>query len=96
MHMTWNSSLIWQCSEVVGWQDDLEVLSSKFSILGLNPDLAINYHPGVSQAGVIHQCVCRPSDMDVKLGVSSAGITWWALKIQRCPLRRVGELLLAH
>ena len=33
--------------------------------------------------------------MDVKLGVLSAGISWWTLKIPRCPLQRVGKLLQA-
>jgi len=31
--------------------------------------------------------------MDVQLGVPSASISWWTIKIPRCPSRRVGELL---
>ena len=30
--------------------------------------------------------------MDVKLGVPSADISWWTLKIRRCPSRKVDEL----
>ena len=30
--------------------------------------------------------------MDIKLGVPSAGISWWVLKIPRCHSRMVGEL----
>ena len=35
------------------------------------------------------------SRMDVKLGIRSPGIRLWMIKITRCPLWRVGELLLA-
>ena len=44
------TSLVYQLE---GWQDGLEVctLISKLSSLGLNPDPAINCHPGVPQAG---------------------------------------------
>jgi len=46
----------------------VRTLASQLSSLGLNPDRAINCHPGVSQAGRFI-IVCA-----VKLDVTSAGI----------------------
>ena len=37
--------------------------------------------------------VCAVPQMDVKMGVPSASISWWTLKIPRCPSWRWGELL---
>ena len=56
----------------MGWQDGLEVQEvctqdSELSSLGLNPDPAINCHPGVSRAGWSID-VCAVPRMDVKLG----------------------------
>ena len=81
------------CCIVNGWQDVLEVhtLFSKLSSLGLNLGPDINCHPGVSQSGGIHQCVCHPSD-GRSMGVPSASISSWTAAIQWCPLRRVCEL----
>ena len=53
---------------------------SKLSSLGLNPDPAINCHLGVSQAGWFIN-VCAVPWMDVKLGITSADISYWMLMI---------------
>ena len=63
------------------WKDVREVytLVSKLAGLDCHPDSAMNCHPGVSQTGgFIH--VCAVLRMDVKLGVPSAGISWWTSK----------------
>ena len=75
-------------------QDNLGgyTLPSELSSFGLNPGLTINCHPGVSQAGRIHISVCAVPRVRVKLGVPSASIGWYLLKIPQCPSRRVGEL----
>ena len=80
---------------VCGWEDGLEVctLASELSSLGFNPDPtischlkpAMNCHPGVSQAGLFIN-VCAIPWMVVKLHVLAADISWWTLKIPRCPL----------
>ena len=80
----------------MGCQDDLEVhtITSNLSILGLDLNPVINCHPAVSQARrFISECVIP--GVDVKLGVPSVSISWWALKIPWFPLQRVGELPLA-
>ena len=60
---------------VEGWQDSQEVcaLASELSSLGLNPDPAINCHPGVSHAGQGSN-VCAINLVDVKPEDSSARI----------------------
>ena len=62
--------------------------------LGSNLGPAPNCHPGVSQARRSVN-VCAVPQMDVKLGVSSASIPWWMLKIPWCASQRVDELSLA-
>ena len=69
-------------------------LAPELPRLGLNLDPAFNHHRGVSQAGCLIN-VCAVPRMDVNLGIPSAGISWWTLKIPRCPSRRVSELLQA-
>ena len=78
---------------MMGSQDGLEVrtLVSQLSGLGLNPDPVINCRPGVSQAGWFIN-VCAVLQMDVKLDVPFAGISWWMWNIPRFPSWRVGEL----
>ena len=68
------------------WQDGLEVrtLTSKLSSLGLNPDPAINYHPGVSQAGRFILLWAFPR-MDVKLGHPIYRHQLVGLKYPTCP-----------
>jgi len=39
--------------------------------------------------------MCAIPQMDVKMGILSASISWWTLKIPRCHLQRVGDLSLA-
>ena len=85
------------CSPHVGWQDGLEVgtLASDLSSLGLNPDVAINCHHGVSQT-VKGFNVCAVLQMNVQLGIFPHNIRWWTLKTPRHLSWRVGELSLAH
>ena len=85
--------ILYQCGCLVGWQDGQEVrtLTSKLSRLGWTHDPALNCHPSVSQAGWYIN-TCAIPGMDIKLGVPSAGISWWTLKIPWCPSRKVGEL----
>ena len=59
---------------------------------GFESKLGYKLQPWCFTDRVIHQCVGPVSRMDVKLDVPSAGISWWSLKIPRCPSRRVGEL----
>ena len=66
-------------------------LLSQLSSLGSNPDLAINCHFSVSQAGWFNNLCVIPRTI-VKLGVPSGGISRWTLKIPRCPSQRVDEL----
>ena len=40
--------------------------------------------------------MCAIPQMDIKLGVLSASISWWTQKIPQCPLQRVGELFLGN
>ena len=63
----------------------------KLSSEGLNPNPAINRHPGISQAGWLLN-VCAIPPMDDKLGVPSTDINWCTLRIPGRPPRRVGEL----
>ena len=62
------------------WQDgrEAQALTYKLSSLGLNPDSAINCHPGVSQAGRFIN-VCVVSQMDIKPGILSAGTSYFVL-----------------
>ena len=60
---------------------------SEMMTLVSNQDPAINSHPGVSQA---RRGIER---MDVKPGVPSATVTWWMLKIPRCPSGKVADAL---
>ena len=63
---------------------DVEVdITSKMSSMGLTLGPAIHCHPGVSQAGWFMN-VCAVHRKDVKLGVPSASIRWWMLKIAWC------------
>ena len=72
-----------------GWQDSLYVCALAFqqSSLGLNPDTAINWHPGVSQAGRGTDVRTVPQ-MDAQQGVLSTSISWWTLEVLWCPLWR--------
>ena len=70
---------------------EVQMLAHKLLSLGLNPDPAINCHPGVSQTGWFINVSAVPR-MDVEAGVPSAHISWWTVKIPWCPLQRVGEL----
>ena len=67
----------WANNLTSGWKDDGEVwtITSELSSLDLHLGLAINYHPGVSQEGWDIN-VCAIPQMDVKLDVPSAGISW--------------------
>ena len=58
-------------------------LDSELCSQGLNVARAINCRPGVYHAGQSIN-VCAVPRMDVKLGVLSAGISWWTLSIPRC------------
>ena len=55
------------------------MLKSELHSLGLNPDPAINSHPGDLRVGqgII---VCAVPRMEFKLCISSASISWWMLK----------------
>ena len=59
-------------------------LASELAILGLNPDPAISCQPGGLQAGRLINGYVVPR-MYIKLGIPSADISWWKLKIPWCP-----------
>ena len=83
------TNILWVYHDKISY--DPLCLGLTLSSLGLNPNPAINCHPGVSPAGWFIN-VCAIPWIYVELGVPSSGISWWMLKIPRCPLRRVGEL----
>uniref|UniRef100_A0A8C4R5Q7 Uncharacterized protein n=1 Tax=Eptatretus burgeri TaxID=7764 RepID=A0A8C4R5Q7_EPTBU len=77
-----NSNVLVLYHHSLGWQDSQDVCAPAPELSSLRSNLgpATNCHSGVSQAGqYTNKCAVRRTD--VTLGVLSASLSWWTLKI---------------